>query len=412
MLTGNLLRVRQSRGRIVPLYLDPSDRGWLDVAEQLLDLHRGREGCTRGELEQEVAELFGDDPRQLVHRGLARLVVDRCEFEMASERSPEEIRAAVFLESAAYRRERDQPFVRAAVVEQAAVNLGMSPTDVEAGLFADLKSEQRLVCFRDTTPRRLLERYNVALAQAVLLRSTAVAIEVRGETPARQRALLREAKFRRLTVEVSKTTTKTFRFRFDGPLSLFSATQKYGLQLALFLPAVLLCRQFDLEADLLWGPQRQPRRFLLSHEDRLTSHLPDRGTYIPPELAMFVTLFRKNISDWEISEESDVFTLPQGAGIWIPDYRLTEKATGKTVYLDVMGFWRRGGLETHLERLARWAPAPFVLAVSESLHVAEEGLEGLPHHVHRFRQMPIPDEVVRLARMASLDWEGGAIRLP
>ena len=42
---------------------------------------------------------------------------------------------------------------------------------VEAGLFADLKSEQRLVQFKDLTAQRLLQRYNVALAQAVLLES-------------------------------------------------------------------------------------------------------------------------------------------------------------------------------------------------------------------------------------------------
>ena len=38
----------------------------------------------------------------------------------------------------------------------------------------DLKSEQKLIRFKDITAERLLQRYNVALAQAVLLRSIKV----------------------------------------------------------------------------------------------------------------------------------------------------------------------------------------------------------------------------------------------
>ena len=43
-------------------------------------------------------------------------------------------------------------------------------------------------------------------------------------------------------------------FHIDGPLSLFSATTKYGLQVALFLPALLHCADFRLDAELRWGP--------------------------------------------------------------------------------------------------------------------------------------------------------------
>ena len=38
-------------------------------------------------------------------------------------------------------------------------------------LFADLRDENRLLRFEDITAQRLIDRYNVALAQAVLLRS-------------------------------------------------------------------------------------------------------------------------------------------------------------------------------------------------------------------------------------------------
>jgi predicted nuclease of restriction endonuclease-like RecB superfamily len=116
---------------------------------------------------------------------------------------------------------------------------------------------------------------------------------------------------------------------------------------------------------------------------------------VPPELAMFVELFRKRTDDWDIQEETRV--LPLGDGFWVPDFRLVQKLTGREVYLEVLGFWRRSSAERHLERLRQHAQAPFLLAVSDQLHIDDAELEGLPAGIHRFRQMPLPDEVARLA---------------
>jgi hypothetical protein len=276
-----------------------------------------------------------------------------------------------------------------------AVELGLTPEAVEQGLFADLKSEQRLVRFKDLTAERLLQRYNVALAQAVLLRSTRVHVRVRGEPPQRYRQLFRQVKFHRLVCDVERAGPDGYHFHLDGPLSLFTATQKYGLQLALFLPVVLLCRDFQLTAELRWGPQRKPKTFTLSAEDGLVSHHPDTGMYLPAEVAMFADLFRKKVADWEIAEETGV--LPLGDAFWVPDFRLVHRETGRVVFLEVLGFWRRTSVEKHLERLRRHAAEPFLLAVSDQLRVEDADLEGLPAGVHRFRQMPSPEEVARLA---------------
>jgi predicted nuclease of restriction endonuclease-like RecB superfamily len=400
MLTGNLVRVRLTRDQVVPRYLDATDPVWLAVAERLLELFRGQDGRTRGLLEEDIKEMFGSDPAQLVHQGLAKLLEDRCEFEIVAGHPPEQLRDMIFRAAAQHRqappREGLRPeFDRVAVLREVAGPLGLSPEQVDQGLFADLKSEQRLTKFKDTTPERLLQRYNVALAQAVLLRSTRVHVAIRGEGPPRYRQLLRLVKFHRLVCELARAGRDGLVFHLDGPLSLFSATQKYGLQLALFLPAVLLCRDFDLDAELRWGPQRRPKTFALTGADGLVSHLPDTGTYVPPELAMFAGLFRKKVTDWELEEETAIF--PLGDGFWVPDFRLTHRATGRRVFLEVLGFWRRSSAEKHLERLRRHAPEPFLLAVSDQLHIDEAELEGLPAGIHRFRQMPLPDEIARLA---------------
>jgi predicted nuclease of restriction endonuclease-like RecB superfamily len=398
-----MLRVRYARDKILPCYLDVKDAAWLEVAERLLEMFRSQEQRTRGELEEELEEIFGDGPATLVHQGLMKLLEDRCDFEVISGHPPEQLRERVF-RAAAVRRlevadaEVHSRFDRNVILNRVAGELGIELEVVEQGLFADLKSEQHLVRFKDISAERLLQRYNVALAQAVLLRSTRVHVYIRNEPPQRFRQLFRLVKFHRLVCEIEATGPKAYCLHLDGPLSLFSATQKYGLQLALFLPAVLLCKDFEVRAELRWGPQRKPKNFSITPGDGLVSHFIDSGMYVPSELAMFVELFRKRIPDWDIIEETGL--LPLGDGFWVPDFQLVHRDTGQIVYLEVLGFWRKSSAERHLERLRRDVREPFVLAVSEQLRVDDAELEGLPAGVHRFRQMPLPDEVARLAEEA------------
>jgi predicted nuclease of restriction endonuclease-like RecB superfamily len=157
---------------------------------------------------------------------------------------------------------------------------------------------------------------------------------------------------------------------------------------------VLLCRDFELRAELRWGPQRKPKTFLLTPKDGLVSHAADTGTYVPPEVAMFVELFRKRRPDWEITEETQI--VPLGEGFWVPDFRLVHRPTGRVVLLEILGFWRRSHAEKHLQYLRRYAPHPFLLAVSDQLRIDEASLEDLPAGIHRFRNLPLPDEIARL----------------
>jgi uncharacterized protein len=273
--------------------------------------------------------------------------------------------------------------------------LEMTPGEIEAGLFADLKSEQQLVKFDDTTPERLLQRYNVSLAQAVLLRAVGLTVDIRREPPARLRRLFRLVKFHRLVCDVESLGPDAYRLKLDGPMSLFTATQKYGLQLALFVPAVLHCRDFTLTAELRWGPQRKPKSFTLTPADGLVPQQAEQGTYVPPELAMFAEQFRKKAAGWELHEESAVF--PLGGGFWVPDFRLVHIGSGREVYLEVLGCWRRSSAEVHLRRLKEHARAPYILSVSDQLKIDDADLEGLPVDVVRFKAMPLPEEVIKRA---------------
>src|SRR6478609_7638610 len=133
MLTGKMVRVRYARDRIIPYFLDPADEQAQLVAEQLLTLYRGYEGRTRGELEEEFAETFGEDPSTLVQQGLAKLLEDRCEFDVIAGLPPEQLRADVFRAAALARQSDDVAirFDRDAILGSVARAHGLAVEDVE-----------------------------------------------------------------------------------------------------------------------------------------------------------------------------------------------------------------------------------------------------------------------------------------
>jgi predicted nuclease of restriction endonuclease-like RecB superfamily len=405
MLTGDLVRVKVSKQRVIPRYLDREAPHWLEAAESLLLLFREGSGMTRGALEAEIDELFGGGGKaSQVYRGLAKVLEDRAEFEVVADVPPEEIREKVFTAAADYRQQmRTVPagagqrarFRREEVLSAVAEELKLEPEKIVTALFADLRDENRLLRFQEITAQRLIDRYNVALAQAILLRSVLVKAEVRRENPARYRQLFRRLKFHRLLYRVEGSMRDGYVFHIDGPLSLFSATTRYGLQVALFLPALLHCADFRLEAELRWGPRREPRSFYLDSRDGLISHQVDTGTYVPAELSAFVERFRQVAPDWEISQCTEVIELGR-EGIWVPDYRLVHTATGTDVFLEVLGFWKRSSVERLTRLLSRHSRHRFVLAISERLKVDEEALADLQAPILRFKEIPNATELAAL----------------
>ncbi len=400
MLTGNLVLVKTIKSRVVPRYLRRDDPYWLDVAESLLLIFRDGVGMTRGEIQSEVEELVGEGMATLAHRGLAKVLEDRAEFEVVADVPPEKLREKVFTAAAAHRQAlratgHRETFQRDVVLASVAEDLKVDPAQITAHLFADLKDENRMLSFRDLDAQALIDRYNVALAQAVLLRSVLVTAEVRNARPARYRQLFRHLKFHRLLFRVEGSMREGYVIKIDGPLSLFSATNKYGFQMAMFLPALLLCEDFRLDAELRWGPKREPRAFHLEAGDGLVSHYQDTGTYVPAELNAFLERFRQVAPAWDVSEATEVIELGR-EGVWVPDYRFVHKETGTDVLVEVLGFWKRSSVERLLRLLPKHGPRRYVLAISEKLKVDEESLQELAGPVLRFKEIPNAPELAAL----------------
>jgi predicted nuclease of restriction endonuclease-like RecB superfamily len=285
------------------------------------------------------------------------------------------------------------------VLAEAAAALEMTPEGIEQGLYADLLSSQILQTFEFITPERLLDRYNTALAQAVLFRATQVQIRMAGQLPVRYRQLFRFIKFYQLLYRVAGSMEQGYEITLDGPLSLFQASQRYGVRLAQFLPVLLLADGWTLTADLLWGPRRVARQFELSPAVGLRSHYPDTGVWIPEEVQAFATRFASLNSDWEASTDTDLLDL--GGTLCIPDFRFRHRATGWTVYVELFGFWRRNGVEERLAQLEAAGRKDILIAVGQRGRVSEEDLEAAPDRVYYFRGVMIPREVLQLLERVS-----------
>ena len=375
MLTSDLVRVRRREGKIHPTYLRGDARArLLPLATSMESTMAAMTGRTRDEIDDALDAIEVGARDRLVGVGLRKLLEDRSEFEVATEADPEALRREVFLEAAAQHRAlgvRDE-FDKEAVLVSVAARIGSSPEAIEAGLYADLRGSEVLQRFRRIDPEALLDRYNVALAQAALLRAAKVTVQLEGESPARYRDLFRAVRFHGLLHVVRGDRERGYTLILDGPFSLFGAVQRYGLKLALFLPSLLHCRSWSLRADVLWGKAREPMIFELDDKDGLASEPPDAAR-LSPELEAFCGAFRKLDSAWSVAANEHIFALP-GEVVCVPDLVFTSAKTGEEVFLEAFGFWSRAAVWQRVELLRKGFPARILLAVGKQLRVSEEVL--------------------------------------
>ncbi len=375
MLTADHVRARWTRGGLKLRWVDPADPEVLAQARELIALFADHDQLPWGQLDDAVADHIGDATDFLVRRGLVKLLTDKATFEVRAPADPSAVRAAVF--AAATRRwpvgQADDEHLtdRAAVLAEVGEELGISADEVDAALYADLKREELLVDFVAYEPKALLDRYNLALAQAVLLRARKVVVELHDPAPKRARQLFRIVKFHRL-MHRAERTEEGWRLTLDGPLSLFRQTQRYGLQLALFLPALCHCASWSLEAEVVWGPQRREARFELDHEAGLVTHTKEKATWISAEEKHFRKGWTKLETPWKLRRATEIIDL-DGRGVLVPSYVLRHP-DGRKVLLEIVWFWQRRSFERRLELLREAGPERLIIALATRMNTGEGDL--------------------------------------
>jgi predicted nuclease of restriction endonuclease-like RecB superfamily len=261
-------------------------------------------------------------------------------------------------------------------------------------LFADLRANERLVEMKKLSSQALLDRYDVALAQGVLLRAIRVQIALDGEDPGKVRQLFRAARFHGLMHRVRQLDEHRYLIELDGPFSIFSAVQKYGIKLAMFLPALLRCTRWRLRADIAWGKAKTEAVFELGPDDGLVPY--DRSVSgVAPALAELIEGFRKLDCAWSVEANEHIFALP-GEVVCVPDLVFSNAETGEQVFLEAFGFWSRTAVWQRIETLQSGFPSRILLAVGKQLRVSEEALgDDTPGELYVYKTSMRPKEILR-----------------
>jgi predicted nuclease of restriction endonuclease-like RecB superfamily len=167
-----------------------------------------------------------------------------------------------------------------------------------------------------------------------------------------------------------------YRLHIDGPMSLFGPTTKYGLELALSLPALLECGSVRLKAELRWGKRREKLRF-----EQLFTQAPGLGAEsagVRTEVLELCEAIGASKSGFRARLSEELLLLGEGGGVLVPDLELSHPEREGTVLVELLGFWSRDAVFQRIEAAQRGLSAPVLFAASSRLRVSEELLEGDP----------------------------------
>ncbi len=385
MLPPELTRARKREGKLTLTPLSAAERARAtEVSEALLSVTRAGLGQGREEVEASWAAVPVAAKERKLLMGLTHLVQARSEFTAPASAAPERVRRAVF-ERAAQMRAALGPgeyLDRNQVLEAVAPELGLAPAAIDEALYADLRSAQRLERCPLQNSAALVADYELTQVQSVLLRAVRIEAEVRASRPDAYRELFRKLKFRQLLFRIEPLDAGGYRLEIDGPMSLFGPTTKYGLELALSLPALLSCGQLRLKADLRWGKRREKLSFEQTYAQVAAEH---ELSGVRTEVAELLETLAASPT-WQARLSDKLIDLTaQGGGVLVPDLELarparpdadkTEKAA--TVLVELLGFWSRDAVFRRIEAAGLGLSERVLFVVSSRLRVSEELLDGV-----------------------------------
>jgi predicted nuclease of restriction endonuclease-like RecB superfamily len=445
VLTADLARSRTRDGQVQPLFIDISDERYRSTAATLIELFEANLGEPRGELEAAIDELTVEDTDYKIVQGLAKLLKDECEFEQQAAIDPHEIRQRLF------ERANDRyPIVRQPtlgedtqkleVYSAVADELGISLEECYQGMYADLDENKRLVRFGDRTVGGystddvttsttkltgnskqeynqtaqtvdwLLARYNLALAQAVLYDASAMQIRVWDQFGTVFSYMKLFGLMHRIYPidedgsRVSSTDLASgYEADLDGPASLFRKSQKYGIRMANFLPALPLCDRWEMSAEILAAESpRESNRLMLDNDDGLVSHYSAGQQFDSDIERTLAQKWERANTEWRLKREDDVFDL--GSEVMIPDFAI-QHPDGRRAIMELVGFWTPEYLQSKLAKIRQVDADNFVLAVSDRLDCADEDFGDAAERVLWFKTGIHVYDVVELAEKYATNTE-------
>ncbi len=396
MLTSDLLLTRTEGPYLYPRYVRTDAPRFTRMAEELIAIYTAHQGKPRRELTAALNQYAEDRTDFRIQRGLAKLLRDdRCEFEEQAVAPPLEVRRRLFAlarenHPVVLQPDHIHPVTKDELIAEVAREYKAEPEQIAWALYADLAENHILTHFDPPEPAWLLQRYNVALAQALLYRCVRMKLSVFRNIPSRYKQLFKFIKFYQLMHAIEGDLDSGYEILLDGPVSMFRLSQKYGLKLAVFLPALLLCTRWKMEAEIVTA-EGEHRYFPLDESSNLVSHYRDSAMYDSLLEKTFAERFHAIESGWEIEREVAIINLKET--VFIPDFAFRH-ADGRTALMEIVGYWRPEYLKKKLMKLRRSGREDMVIAVSANLNVSQDDFTDVPGRVFFFKNRINPKEVI------------------
>lgn len=398
MLTHDLLRFTRRKGSVHPRQVDPNDKSLLVLGEELNGIYHSGVGQSMEEITELIQPVLSAFTQSIIAKGLHKLLLDRCRFQEADV-AIEQRREKIFLAAAAQLRQdkmTDLPGFR----QKVANTFQQDPDLLANQLFADLPPRRLLESFRPLAPARLLQRYNLAQAQGLLLHAQSLTVEIEEPDVGKRRKLFQYLKFYRLPATIRQVGEQRFQMEVIGPLAVIMQTRKYGMQLASLLPVICAMQRWSLGA-VIRLPGETSLQFTMDETSGLRTHYTMIAQYRPEEFKIFAAQFRQEIATWELIEDPPILN-PDGLELVAPDFSFRHLASQALVHLELFHPWHAAAILRRLEQLSRARPpVPLVVGVARPLTKSPEVRALLDHsswfqaHGFEFNEFPPVKRVVK-----------------
>jgi len=389
MLTKNLLRARVKNGEVVPGLLSPTP-AHLETAGRLIEFWRGNIGGRLGDIEDALVPVLGRSRALVVAKGLNKLIQDACTF--ADPESTAELRQRALAISARF-------MLKPAATGEAhlaavAAELGREAEAVSRELYADLPAAAVLTAAPEWKAEALIDAYNMAMCQGLLLSARALTVRVGDAETGTRRRLLKALRFRRLLALVrsegpsmpgkisGKNSGKPavgegsvpLVMDISGPASVLDQAARYGLQLALFLPALACARAWSAEAEVTVA------RIGGGHDRGVFRLGPDLGLvgdsqflgFVPPEIveqeSAIAAAVAAKLPGWK-AQEPQVLPLP-GGELVVPDLQFHHG--GRVVAVECFHRWHAAALVRRLDQVGKKLAPRLAIGVDRALAKTRE----------------------------------------
>ncbi|MDZ7260599.1 MAG: DUF790 family protein [candidate division KSB1 bacterium] len=371
MLPTELLRYHIDKRTITPRYITPKYADYyLKVARDVIKIFEASVGKPRRELEATLDEYEGEGLNYKILRGLAHILLGLAEFAPAQNWDYPQFRERVFEAAQKHRPIVSKPDLLHNDTKETVLtelDLALGTEEILTALYGDLPENHLLIKMEQhLTPEDLIRRYNLALAQGLLYRAERMWVTLWDSF----KIVFRYLKLAQLMHFIEKSD-QCYRLVIDGPFSLFKKTRKYGVNMARFLPGLLLAKKWDLQAEI--ATEAGTRFFHLNQNSGLHSYYPSDRPFDSQVEEAFYRDFTKAETPWLIERESEIIDL--GQTVLIPDFTL-HHPDGRNMMLEIVGFWTPEYLQKKIEKLRQANRTDILIAVDGRLNCARENFQG------------------------------------